>query len=48
MFALNKAPEGGIDVEGTSLLIANEAIFQGQPGSAGGVAMLAGDVLKFR
>jgi hypothetical protein len=40
--ALNKVPEGGIDVEGASLPIADEAILQGQPGSAGGVATLTG------
>jgi hypothetical protein len=39
---LNNVLEGGIDVEGVSLPVANEAILQGQPGS---VATLVGDVL---
>jgi hypothetical protein len=42
---LNEVPEGGIDVESASLPIADESILQGQPGSAGGVAALAGDIL---
>jgi hypothetical protein len=46
--ALNKVPEGGIDVEGTSLLISDEAILQGQPHSTGSEATLPGDALKFR
>jgi hypothetical protein len=46
--ALNKVSEGGVDVEGVSLPIANGAILQCQPGSTGGEATLTGDVLKFR
>jgi hypothetical protein len=42
---LNNVLEGGIDVEGANLLIADEAILQGQPGSVDGVAALAGDIL---
>jgi hypothetical protein len=42
---LNKVLEGSIDVEGASLLVVDEAILQGQPGSVGNVAMLVGDVL---
>jgi hypothetical protein len=46
--ALNKILEGGLDMVGTSLPIADEAILQGQPGSTGGEATLMGDILKFR
>jgi hypothetical protein len=46
--ALNKVPEGGLDMEGMSLLIADEAILHGQPGNTGSEATLMGDILKFR
>jgi hypothetical protein len=43
--ALNKAPEGGVDVEGSSFANAEEVVFRGQPGVASRVAMLPGDAL---
>jgi hypothetical protein len=46
--ALNKILEGGLDMEGTSHPIVDEAILQGQPGNMDGEATLTGDILKFR
>jgi hypothetical protein len=43
---MNKAPEGGIDVEGAGFLVAEEVVLQGQPGVASHVAALPGDVLQ--
>jgi hypothetical protein len=45
--ALNNVLEGGINVEGTSLPIFDEAILQGQPRSTGGEATLPGDYWHF-
>jgi hypothetical protein len=46
--ALNNVPEGGLDMEGTSLLIVDEAILHGQPDNTGSEATLTGDILKFQ
>jgi hypothetical protein len=42
---LNKAPEGGIDVEGAGFVVAEEVVLQGQQGVVSPVAMLLGDML---
>jgi hypothetical protein len=42
---LNKAPEGGIDVEGAGFMVAEEVVLQGQQGVVSPVAMLPGDML---
>jgi hypothetical protein len=43
--ALNKAPEGGVDVEGTGFTVAEEVVLQCQPGVTSRVATLSSDVL---
>jgi hypothetical protein len=45
---LNEAPEGGVDVEGTSFAVAKEVVIQDQPGIVSHVAALLGDVLQVR
>jgi hypothetical protein len=44
--ALNKALEGGIDVEGAGFMVAEEVVLQGQPGIMSRVVALLGDVLQ--
>jgi hypothetical protein len=45
---LNEAPEGGIDVEGMSLTVAEEVVLQCQPGIVSRVATLSDDILQVR
>jgi hypothetical protein len=45
---LNEAPEGGVDVEGTSFTVAKEVVIQDQPGIVSHVVVLLGDVLQVR
>jgi hypothetical protein len=46
--ALNEASKGGIDVEGTSFMVVEEVVLQGQPGVMSHVAALLGDILLVR
>jgi hypothetical protein len=44
--ALDEVAEGGVDVEGAGLTIADELVFQGQPGVVSRVTVLTGHVLQ--
>jgi hypothetical protein len=46
--ALNKALEGGVDVEGAGFMVAEEVVLQCQPGITSHGATLPGDVLWVR